>query len=268
MSTIPECFLPSNPDCVVRLRMATIEDSIDFCNVHEFAEEEKTTLFLETIQDKATYSNPKKWTGDDRRFVLFWYWIHSNEIHDLMLTFSYQCAECGEEHSVAITQGEIVNSLTAIQGKPERDITVDELKLTVRPLDGAALEELEAMQMQYLETVEEFGEHSKEAQHEKAKNKFAKLLFSVAFPEEEKNEAKDRVAYREEKLLKLPFTTYSKLVEEHKLALKGMQHGLRTTFKNGQLLFVSDLKKCPNNPDSKGVSLTFPFRIADYIPQI
>jgi len=69
--------LPSNPDQIISLRESTVKDVIDFSDFTADHEEEATSMFLNRMQPKETRLDAKLWTAEDRRTLLFWYWIHS-----------------------------------------------------------------------------------------------------------------------------------------------------------------------------------------------
>ena len=140
MKTIPEITLPSNPSVTIRLRETTVADAIDFAGVQEGMEEAVTSLFLERLQDKATFTDPKKWTGEDRRLALFWYWMHTTDEFDPALSF--ECSVCGENHTVAVDLRQIANNYKVIQGKAERDVEFEDGTVIVRPLSGKAWKQL------------------------------------------------------------------------------------------------------------------------------
>ena len=66
-----EFSLPSQPEKKIRLKEATVSDAIDFSGIDPDCEEQATTVFLERVQERDTYSDPRLWTGEDRRFALF-----------------------------------------------------------------------------------------------------------------------------------------------------------------------------------------------------
>ena len=87
--------LPSNPEVIVCLHEATVSDAIDFSSIDPECEEEATSLFLERVQEKESFSNPREWTGEDRRYALFMYFVNTTTYKTIPLT--YKCSICGKQ---------------------------------------------------------------------------------------------------------------------------------------------------------------------------
>ena len=114
-----EFSLPSQPEKKIRLKEATVSDAIDFSGIDPDCEEQATTVFLERVQERDTYSDPRLWTGEDRRFALFTYFVHT--ARDRSVPLKYTCGICDEEHTVDIELARIMDTYTPIQGKAFRD---------------------------------------------------------------------------------------------------------------------------------------------------
>ena len=84
---IPHFTLPSKPSIKISLKEATVSDLLDFADVDPEHEEEVTTLFLNRLQDKGTFVDSLEWSCDDRRFALFWYWLHTTDDCDVVITY-------------------------------------------------------------------------------------------------------------------------------------------------------------------------------------
>lgn len=140
---IPPFSLPSRPVIKITLREATVSDLLDFADLDPGHEEEVTTLFLNRLQDKATFKDSKEWTGEDRRFGLFWYWLHTTD--DCDVAISYQCGHCGEDHTFLQDYRKLGEGYISIKGMPERDIEHNGKEYMVKPLTGSDMEYLEAM---------------------------------------------------------------------------------------------------------------------------
>ena len=54
-----EFSLPSQPEKKIRLKEATVSDAIDFSGIDPDCEEQATTVFLERVQERDTYSDPR-----------------------------------------------------------------------------------------------------------------------------------------------------------------------------------------------------------------
>ena len=264
MTTIPDLNLASDPDTIVRMRTATVADSIDFSSVQTGMEESVTTLFLDRVQDKATYSNPKKWTGEDRRLMLFWYWLHTAS--DTKIALEFTCSVCGEKHIELVDMSLLADGYKPIKGKPERDIL--DGNVYVHPLLGVDLEKIESMRLALEAVMERDGIDSSEANKLNAKLHLYQILLSISFADEKGQ--KDPEGFREKKILSMDHIEFSKLAEEVAKATDDMEHGLESEYDNGRIFLLTPPVKCkkPENAKEDGTRLRLPFRNYDYIPRL
>lgn len=262
MKTLPDLNLPSNPDIVIRMREATVADSIDFAGVQEGLEETVTTLFLDRVQDKATYSNPKKWTGEDRRLALYWYWLHTAKDTSIPLTFD--CSVCGESHTKLVDMMSIAEHYKRIKGKPERDIL--DGSVIVHPFNGEDLEAIEMKQMELLSVAKEKGENSGEAGLLNARLQLYQVVRCIRFKEE--TDKDDPVKFREKKIMGMGHTEFTHFSSEVFKAIGDMEHGLRSEYDNGVISLLVGPVKCadPEKEKEDGTLLRVRFRNYDYIP--
>ncbi len=84
-----EFSLPSNPKGNLRLREETVAEAIDFSSIDPDCEEEATSLFLEKVQEKETYTDPRQWTGEDRRYALFQYFVSTSTYRSIPLSYKF-----------------------------------------------------------------------------------------------------------------------------------------------------------------------------------
>lgn len=266
MKTIPELTLASNPGIVVKMREATVSDSIDFADVDAGMEEAVTSLFLDRIQDKATWTDPRKWTGEDRRLALYWYWMHVTNDFSPALTF--ECSVCGEEHTKLIDLRIIAEKYKSIQGKAERDIKIGEMSITVKPLDGESLEKIELLRLERDSVIQEKGSGSGKAKALSARVKLMEFLYSFEFAGEKDKE--DPLKYREMKILEMGHTDFADLADKVQEALADMEHGLPSVEEDGQIYLLTEPVPCVKKEHEKevGTQLRIPFRNSDYIPRI
>lgn len=264
MGTIPDFQLPSNPSITVRMREATVADAIDFSGVAEHMEENATSLFLERIQgDKAKYSDPKKWTGEDRRFALLWYWLHVEKDHDVPLIFD--CSLCGKKHTELIDFRELSNGYLPINGKPERDFEYGGKKITVHPLCGSDLEELELLRLSVRSIEAEYGADSGKFRQGKTRLAVMELILSFRLsgePQEKPREFREKYI---EGMTMAEFETFSSMVADSVL---DMRHGLECEISDGKTFLISPPVSCPDHPLEVGPRLRIPFWTGDYIPSI
>ena len=255
--TLPPFSLPSEPAKKITLREACVEDAIDFAGVSKSHEEEVTTLFLNRLQDKATFIDAKTWTREDRRFGVFWYWIHT--VKDPEVPTRYDCDYCGEPHTFLADYRLMADSYKPIKGLPERDIFLGEEKVTVRPLSGADAEALEIAYLE-LETIKNrFGESSGEWRKRETAIRLERVcrVLGWTFGEDEK------------RVRSMSVTSYKELVDKVESALDDMVHGLDALIVDGAICIWLPRHQCPNVTDREVFTrLWVNFRYFDYLPKI
>jgi len=262
---IPEISLPSNPDRRICLREATVKDVIDFTDIDQGHEEQVTTLFLNRMQDhqdRATQLDAKMWTADDRRAILFWYWIHTAK--DPSIALSYECDFCGETHSLLQDMRILGEGYRNLDGKPERELRNGML---VRPLTGEDMEFLERGRLSLGVAAEEHGEKSGAYRKKEAQIRLLRLLLCLHSKEEPETLSR-RVDATEKKILLMTTTEFGEMAEQVGDCLADMQHGLDTTMDElGTIYLFTPPHKCPNDEQKEAETrLRVPFRDIDYIP--
>jgi hypothetical protein len=262
MAQIPDLNLPSNPEVIVRLREATVSDAIDFADVAEGMEEAVTSLFLDRLQDKATWTDPKKWTGEDRRMALYWYWLHTSD--DLKPALTYTCGVCGEEHTAICEMVRLAEKYTPIQGKPERDIEHGGQKAIVRPLNGEALEEIELLRMELVEAAQKHGPGAGATKVLESRLRLMRFMLCLEF---EGDSTRDE---REKRVLSMSQSEFASWAIKTESALQEMKHGLESMVEDGRLYLLTYPMPCLKDPEGKevGTRLRIPFRNIDYIPRV
>lgn len=270
MGTIPDFTLPSNPSVTVRLREATVSDAIDFADIDLNQEEKATTLFLERLQAKETYTDPRTWTGEDRRLALYWYWLHTVKETDLPMTF--ECQHCGETHTMLVDMRAVAEGYTAIKGRAERDVewAGPEGNFTVHPLTGADMEEIEMLRLKYLDAKKKGGDECGPARFLASRLRLLRVLRCVTFAglSGENEEAKRKE--QEKRLLAMKAAEMSVFAAKVFDALADMEHGLSCEYDEGRILLSTPPIPCPNaeGGEAATTALRFPFRTLDYIPGV
>lgn len=271
-SFLPDFELPSDPTKIVRLREATVADAIDFSEVDPQCEEEATTLFFERLQAKEKYSDPKRWTTEDRRFALFMYHLHTTKFPDTPLT--YVCDLCsaaqGKEvqHTVSVKLADIADGYTPMKGKPVRDVVHEGHAVLVHPVYGADAELMEKVRMGILE---EEKTTKKRARKKRSQLALLRILSSLDVPGLDPEVSEEERRPEVEKFIldmgTEEFKEFSGKVME---AIADMRHGLRSTFKDGRVLLETPPVWCDEGRDKEGpgIRLQFPFRAFDYIPNL
>lgn len=264
MGNIPEFTLPSNPAIVVRLREATVSDAIDFSGIADQSEQVATSLFLDRVQyDKARWSDPKKWTGEDRVWALYWYWLHTEKDHDVAL--SYNCSVCGEKHTQLVDFRSFADTYIPLQGKHERDFEFEGFKISVHPLTGEDLEELEARRIAVELAEKQHGIESGQAKQERTRLALVELVLSMSFADEPKDAGRSFREKRIEDFTVSQFEEFSSKVFDSRI---DMIHGLESESVEGKITIITPPISCPTNPQEVGTRLRVPFRNIEYIPRV
>lgn len=226
-------------------------DAIDFADVNEDHEEELTTMFLGRMQDGGTVRDPRKWTGEDRRFALYWYWLHTTNDHEIAL--SYECLHCGGTHIYIQNLKELADKYTPINGAAQREGKWKDEKITVRPLTGRDMEALEKMRLGMIAT------DGAAQKRERALMRFERLLRCVSFGEKDADSKRKR-------LLAMSLDAFTELSGLVYGLLAEMEHGLESEYGAGRSYLLMPPHTCPEKGEQ--TRLRYLFRSIDYIPDL
>jgi len=264
MGMIPDFTLPSNPGTNVRLREATVSDAIDFSGVAPEMEEAATSLFLDRLQDKGKWTDPRRWTGEDRRFALYWYWLHVEKDHEIAL--SYSCSKCGGKHTSLFDFRKMSEGYTPITGKPERDVEAAGFQLTVRPLNGDDLEKLESQRIGIAMLEQAHGPNSGPVIQAKTRMELTRLVMHTRFADEPEDRG---VQFRERRIEGMTLPVFEEFATAVYEAVDDMRHGLECDILDGKVfLITAEFTACQENPTEVGPRLRVPFRDFVRIPRI
>lgn len=246
--------LPSNPEVVIQLREMTAREALELAEISPEHEEALTTSFLNAIQDPGSFRNSSSWTGDDRRFALYWYSLHT--LKDRLLSIPYDCPHCKEPHVNNFDLKALSENWGELVGKPFRD----HKGWRVSPLTGLNLEHLELMRLELAIIPKD----SREYRKKKAEIRFETLAAKLSLPNDLEKDSFVRQDKVKTKLAALPFSEFRQLKDDVAQLQQEMSHGLDTEIKDGRILVLTPEHKCP----VKGVPtvLQIPFRNRDHIP--
>lgn len=254
---LPPFSLPSVPAKKITLREATVEDCIDFAGVARSHEEEITTLFLNRLQDKATFVDAKTWTAEDRRFGIFWYWVHT--VKDPEVPTAYVCGHCKQRHTYLSDYRKIVEGYRPIQGLPERDITVGDQRFIVRPLNGSDVEALEMAWLELDVIKNKNGEDSGEYRKRETGIRLERICRAIG-----RTSADDEAQVKAMSMIE-----YDELTVEVESALDEMKHGLEMDYIEGAPCLLLPPHQCPNTIGKEATTRVWvTFRYFDYVPEI
>lgn len=262
MGFIPDFTLPSNPEITVRLREATVEDAIDFSELDPALEEEATSVFLDRMQAKDKYSDPRLWTAQDRRYALFMYRLNTEDYDSIPMT--YFCSACQQEHTVSIKYMDILEGYAPLEGKPLRDVVHEGHAVLVHPLVGRDLEILEKQRILMDEAHSE-----KERRRAKAALALNRILFCIDIPHLKEGASElERRGDVKKYVLGMSPREFKEFAEKIDDALSSLRHGLPTSYRDGKVVMQTPMVYCPEGKSSDGVSLLYPFRAFNFIPHI
>lgn len=272
-----EFSLPSQPEKKIRLKEATVSDAIDFSGIDPDCEEQATTVFLERVQERDTYSDPRLWTGEDRRFALFTYFVHT--ARDRSVPLKYTCGICDEEHTVDIELARIMDTYTPIQGKAFREFVHYGHNVIVHPMLGRDLELLETYRYDLrltedkLEndglTASELRQLTEEVRMKRVRMGLFRVMCCIDLPFLDANASPEsRRPQVEEYIKQLPAGVFGEFFQNVQEKLREMRHGLKSALIDGRIYLQIPDVRCENVPDAPGVVLHYPFRPFSIIPTL
>ena len=272
-----EFSLPSQPEKKIRLKEATVSDAIDFSGIDPDCEEQATTVFLERVQERDTYSDPRLWTGEDRRFALFTYFVHT--ARDRSVPLKYTCGICDEEHTVDIELARIMDTYTPIQGKAFREFVHYGHNVIVHPMLGRDLELLETYRYdlrlteEKLEndglTASELRQLTEEVRMKRVRMGLFRIMCCIDLPFLDANASPEsRRPQVEEYIKQLPAGVFGEFFQNVQEKLREMRHGLKSALIDGRIYLQIPDVRCENVPDAPGFVLHYPFRPFSIIPTL
>ena len=262
--TIPALSLASNPSIQISMREAIVEELIELAGVPDTQEEELTTEFLKMVQPPEHFHDPRMMTGEDRRLLLFWYWLNTRKRAELVLV--YDCDHCGKPHSYVPDVKEVADGYRTISGACYREIEFCGKQARVRPLNGEQLEYLEAMRA----AMSQHPPDGREALIAAAKIRLKKLCFHVDIPTVSPERHRDEREKKIELFIRSqPETALVDLAEKVGAKLAEMKHGLDCYVDSeGRILLNMPPHQCPNGGKEALTAPQYRFRADDYIPGI
>ncbi len=272
-----EFSLPSRPSQMVRLNEAKVSDVLDFTAIDPRLEEQATTLFLERVQDKEHFSDPKTWTGDDRRFALFQYFISTTRDRTVPLT--YECSICGERHTQDIPYKKILDGYTPINGECFREFPHNGHNIVVRPLCGADLEIVERFRYELLLLRDQLEDGNLSKEQMKAIRSDIRMretqmylyntIACIDMPYlDENGTPQSRRPKMQEVISDMSASEFQEVVDKIEESLVEMRHGLLSEYIDGQIVLDIPDVKCDKYPNEPGILLRYPFRFGAVIPKL
>lgn len=265
MFFIPDFPLPSDIKKVISFRVPTVRDCMMLADLNPEQDEAATTIFLNNQQDKdkqnGVIHDSLEWTGEDRRTALWWIYIATHD--DTKLSYKFVIDD--EDRYIDIDLKNLGDTATTLSIAPQVPITFkagsEEHTAVVKPLNGYALEQIEATVLQR----DQFDVSS--TQYRKLSNKIAmqEIIYSLSVDSEPEDKEKSE-EYRYQLVMNMPLEeNFRSLVAEIVAAKRQLQHGLLTSYLDGAYMLVA-------NVDAGGESgeqpLMFPFQNHVFIPTL
>ncbi len=254
LSHIPPYVLCADGKTSIPFRPPYVADYRAFCGLPSELEEHATTDWLNRLM-LTEQQNSANWTAQDRRTALYWIYIHVKD--STVVTQEYECEHCGQLHGrqldlISLSRG--INT-ASVQRVP---IAVEAVRPgSIVPLNGHAMPWLEIARLQRDEHTE--GSPEFEAAHAdlRIKEVAAALRFDdyylqsmgeisatselPAKPSSPVDELESNYQY----LLTLELTVFGRLAAQVALAMREMDHGLESVYRDGEVSLVTPAHACP-----------------------
>jgi len=257
---IPPLQLPSDPKRKIRLREATVNDCIEIAGADPDHEEEVTTAFLGRVLETPG-EDPLKWTAEDRRLAIYWYWLHT--ARDIEIPVDYECPFCHGNHVYLQDGRDIAAEAVDLEGPAFREFEHSGETVRIVPLSGAAAEDLEVSRIGR-KVLEDEGKHA-ERRRAEVMDRIDYLAMVLRFKDCDQENAKD-FDTRKSRLLRMGKGEFKELAAKAQQAMDSMAHGLRTVYEAGRVYIELPVHVCPVAGGS--TRIRFPFRCHDYIAEL
>jgi len=265
---IPLFYLPSDMTRTISFGMPTVGHAISFSSRDEDTDEAATTEYLDQLQLGKVYSS-KFWTNQDRVTALWWIFIHSRS--DAMMTFSYGCDHCGEEHYYDLDMRSISDTIEIIDGPAFLDdvsITVHGQPMVwrIQHLTGEAMELIEGMRV----ALPEKDEPGYKAALMDLR--FWEIVLQCELNDEIETDYLTRAQKRYDLLKTMrPDDEFLKLTAHVKHLQRTLRHGLPVDVQQGSAGLLIPPHTCPATRHKEpaeqfATPLRVPFRNSNFIP--
>jgi hypothetical protein len=271
MAKIPAFSLPSEPATLIQFRAPTVSDSLDFCGLRKDLEEKAATEYLRQLQD-APVSDPELWTAQDRRTALWWIFMSITD--DTSLSYSYECAHCGDTHHVDVDLVELDDQMIVLDVPPyiTGEILVGGEPMAARfhPLDGRAVTHLEEMRLALADADEV------QTARIRAEIKVLETVHAFTLDAHQGMSWQEALAAKTALVMAMEREReYTPLVAQCLLAAEELRHGLATEIRDGEVFVLSPPLPCESDKFKEGAPelrpatvLEMRFRGQHFIPAV
>ncbi len=267
---IPKFPLPSRPEIEIQFRMPTVADAMAFCDISDTYEERTTTSYLNQMQE-GEINDSQLWTAQDRRTALWW--IFSSSRIDCVVTYSYKCAFCGEEHYYDLDLRELDQYATLLDREPyiegvEIPVNGEIYEWRFVPLNGIAMENLEIMRALLPED-----RNSKEYKDAAANVRLWEYIYQTELFHDIDPDFQAKANRRYDLIKSMSIDTeFKQLIARIKTARDLLVHGLEIEFDQGVPRLVSPPHYCTKadkeEADRPSTRLLIPFRNHEFFPDL
>lgn len=271
MLSIPPFPLPSQPKVKIQFRVPTVADSIDFCSIRTDLEESATTDYLRQIMMEGA-PDPALWTAQDRRTALWWIYINIHD--DTNLSYSYECAHCGETHYADIDLVVLDDGIITLTGDAYIEDVVfyqgEELPARFHPFDGRAVMHMEEKRLDLKDASEE------QTKRIKAEIKVLEIVHSFSLQKHEALSWEDAIEAKLNMVRSMDrIGEFQPLVARCLVAAEELKHGLPVEINEGVVNIVSPplfcetkTKEAVEDEPIPATLLLLRFRAFDFIPTL
>ncbi|EKN4689562.1 hypothetical protein [Yersinia ruckeri] len=262
---IPYFPLPSNPLKEIQFRMPTVADAMSYSGAAVDQEEALTTRYLNEMQYGEKY-DAALWTAQDRRTALWW--IFCNSRIDTVLSVSYSCTHCGEEHYYDVNIRDLDMTAGLLTVEPFVPVTIPvngkPYEWVLRPLNGLAMEHLEAARIALPPTDDP-------SYTEELINIRLMEIAHQAHLKDQPSSFIESAQLRYELIKQMATDTeFSPLVAQIALMNRTLVHGLSMKIEKGTTNLLLPAHSCPNSGKEgsavHNTNLFTPFRSHDFFP--
>lgn len=246
LAYIPPYYLCEDGKTKVHFKAPTVADYRSFCGMSTDMEENVTTEYLNRMQDKenhpAAWSDSAKWTSHDRRAGLYWIYVHTRS--DTVITQNYTCSHCNQEHGRQFDILELMEGIEAASEKMTKAVALPgKGNGLIVPLRGSAMEHIEIIRNQrnsYPKDSEDWAKLNMDM-------RVFEIAHCIRFVQEDGSLSDVELAQlRFDYLMSLDAEReFRPLAAAVKLTLIDMQHGLESTYHEGEIALVTPLHYCP-----------------------
>lgn len=264
---IPEFLLPSDINRSIKFNAPTVAEALSFSGRDPNTNEQATTEYLDALQVDAAGSS-RNWTAQDRSTALWWIFTHTNV--DTMMTYSYECDHCGNEHLLDFDMRDLGAEIRVIDGPAY----IEGVQIPVQgkphiwrlqPLTGHGMELLEGLRLALPDPAEPGYNRAL------VDLRYWEIVFQCELNDEIETDYANRANSRYALIKTMELDSEFKVLAASIRQMRDhLAHGLPITTSKGESRILITYHPCPENTDKEPAEafltpLLVPFRPREYI---